>query len=66
MKKTQSVHFQSPNLLVIYYEVFIGERLWCMDFLKVLQEKKKWGMERIQKRGINNKSGKMLIIVEAD
>jgi len=37
-----------------------------MDFLKVLQEKKKWGMERIQKRRINNKSGKTLMIVEAD
>lgn len=50
MKKTQSIHFQSPNLLVIYYEVFIGEWLWYMDFLKVLQEKKMWGMERIQER----------------
>lgn len=37
-----------------------------MDSLKVLQEKKKWGMERKEKRRINNKSGKTLIIVEAD
>ena len=48
---------------MIYYEVFIGERLWFVDFLKALQEK--WGMERIQERGLNNKSGKMLITVQA-